>query len=88
MQANSGPGREIGEGYKYVALGATFAAGIVGFMAGGFALDRWLGLTPLFTLVGTVVGAVLSFLNVYYKLEAERIRRDELAGRKTGEGKS
>ena len=88
MQVNGGPGREIGEGYKYVGLGATFAAGIVGFMAGGFALDRWLGLTPLFTLVGTAVGAVLSFLNVYFRLEAERIRREESAGRKTGEGKS
>jgi len=88
MQANSGPGREIGEGYKHVALGATFAAGIIGFMAGGFALDRWLGLTPLFTLVGTLVGGVLSFLNVYFRLEAERARRDESANRKEGGGKS
>ena len=77
MQVNRSPGREIGEGYKYVALGATFAAGIIGFMAGGFALDRWLGLTPLFTIIGTVVGAVLSFLNVYFKLEAERVARQE-----------
>ena len=77
MQVTRGPGREIGEGYKYVALGATFAAGIIGFMAGGFALDRWLGLTPLFTIIGTVVGAVLSFLNVYFKLEAERVARQE-----------
>ena len=77
MQVNRSPGREIGEGYKYVALGATFAAGIIGFMAGGFALDRWLGLTPLFTIIGTVVGAILSFLNVYFKLEAERVARQE-----------
>jgi F0F1-type ATP synthase assembly protein I len=77
MQSKHNPGREIGEGYKYVALGGTFAAGIIGFMLGGWALDRWLGLTPLFTITGTVVGSVLSFLNVYWKLEAERKKREE-----------
>jgi F0F1-type ATP synthase assembly protein I len=77
MQSKHTPGREIGEGYKHVALGGTFAAGIIGFMLGGWALDRWLGLTPLFTITGTVVGSVLSFLNVYWKLEAERKKREE-----------
>ena len=77
MQSKHSPGLEIGEGYKYVALGGTFAAGIIGFMLGGWALDRWLGLTPLFTITGTVVGSVLSFLNVYWKLEAERKKREE-----------
>lgn len=77
MKPKRTPGREIGEGYSHVALGCTFAAGIVLFMAGGFALDRWLGLTPLFTIAGTLVGAVLSFLNVYWKLQAEGRSRDE-----------
>ncbi len=77
MQSKRTPGREIGEGYKYVALGGTFAAGIIGFMLGGWALDRWLGLTPLFTIAGTVVGSVLSFLNVYWKLEADAKKRQE-----------
>jgi F0F1-type ATP synthase assembly protein I len=72
--------REIGEGYKYVAMGATFAAGIIAFMLGGYALDRWLGLTPIFTIGGTVVGAVLSFLYVYFQLEAERIARTKGPG--------
>lgn len=71
MQPESAPGRELGEGYKYVSLGCTFAGGIVVFMAGGWALDRWLRLTPLFTIVGTLVGAVLSFLHVYWRLRAE-----------------
>lgn len=70
MEPDQSPGRQIGEGYKYVALGATFAAGIIVFMAVGFALDRWLGLTPVLTLIGTFAGAVLSFLNVYWKIQA------------------
>ena len=71
MQPEPAPGRELGEGYKYVSLGCTFAGGIVVFMAGGWALDRWLELTPLFTIMGTFVGAVLSFLHVYWRLQAE-----------------
>jgi F0F1-type ATP synthase assembly protein I len=65
------PGRELGVGYKYVGLGCTFAGGIVLFMAGGWALDRWLRLTPLFTIIGTLLGAVLSFLHVYWRLASE-----------------
>lgn len=77
MPPEPAPGRELGLGYKYVSLGCTFAGGIVVFMAGGFALDRWLSLTPLFTIIGTLVGSVLSFLHVYWRLLAE--------GRKNGE---
>ena len=61
----------IGEGYKLVGLGGTFAAAIILFMFGGLMLDRWLRLTPLFTLVGTGVGAVMGFLNVYWKVQAQ-----------------
>jgi F0F1-type ATP synthase assembly protein I len=71
-------GREMGEGYKYVSLGLTFAGGIIFFMALGFVLDRLTGLMPVFTLSGTVVGTVLSFLSVYRKLqEEERQRREQ-----------
>ncbi len=67
-----GPGREVGEGYKYVSYGLTFAGGVILFMLVGLWLDRRLGVTPLFTVAGTLVGAVLSFLSVYYRLEDER----------------
>jgi F0F1-type ATP synthase assembly protein I len=77
------PGRELGEGYKYVALGMQFAGGILMFMAAGWGLDRWLHLTPVFTIAGTLVGAVLSFLVVYRKLQAET----EARKRKAGEGR-
>ncbi len=75
MASDPGPERGFGEGYKYVALGLQFAGGIIMFMAAGFALDRWLGLTPVLTLAGTVAGAVLSFLSVYLRLNAEQDAR-------------
>lgn len=76
MTVKSPPPGGIGAGYKLVGLGGTFAAAIIAFTLGGWALDEWLGLTPLFTLVGMAVGAVGGFVNVYWKLQAE-IRDDK-----------
>jgi F0F1-type ATP synthase assembly protein I len=76
MEPERTPAQEIGEGYTHVALGCTFAAGIILFMGAGWFLDRWLHLTPVLTVVGALVGAVLSFTWVYLKLEAERQRRE------------
>lgn len=73
MEPKPGPGRQYGEGYKYVSYGLTFAGGIIVFMLVGLWLDRRLGVVPLFTIAGTLVGAVLGFLSVYRRLEAERI---------------
>ena len=66
--ADSGSGARSGA----LGLGLTFAAGILAFMGGGFLLDRWLGLLPLLTIVGTLIGSVASFLWVY-----QRVRADE-----------
>jgi F0F1-type ATP synthase assembly protein I len=63
-------GRALGEGYRFLGIGMQFAGGIVFFTLGGVALDRWLGLVPLFTIIGTLLGATLSFINVYIKLQA------------------
>lgn len=72
MEPKSGPGKQYGEGYKYVSYGLTFAGGIIVFMLVGLWVDRRLGVVPLFTVAGTLIGAVLSFLSVYRRLEAER----------------
>jgi F0F1-type ATP synthase assembly protein I len=74
-------GREMGEGYKYVSLGLTFAGGIIFFMALGLGLDKLLNLMPLFTIAGTLVGTVLSFLLVYRRLQEEERQRREQKGR-------
>ena len=72
MEPKSGPGKQYGEGYKYVSYGINFAGGNIVFMLVGLWLDRRLGVVPLFTVAGTLIGSVLSFLSVYRRLEAER----------------
>ncbi len=47
-----------------------FAGGIILFVVGGYLMDRWLGTVPAFTIAGTLLGAALSFVNVYFKLKA------------------
>jgi F0F1-type ATP synthase assembly protein I len=69
-------GRQLGAGYRYVSLGITFGVAIAVFMGAGLLLDRWLGVTPLLTILGTLVGAGLSFYWLYQKL-----RQDEEAYR-------
>ena len=76
--------RGLGEGYRFLGIGLQFAAGIVVFTLGGVWLDTWLGLMPLFTIIGTLLGATLSFISVYIKLQAYA---DEEAKRKMGTGR-
>ena len=63
-----------------MSFGLTFAGGVIVFMLLGLWVDKRLDVVPLFTIVGTLVGSVLSFLSVYRRLEAERRK-----GRPTGD---
>lgn len=83
MQNDPGPRRELGQAYGQAALGFTFAAGVVVFTGVGWLADRWLGTVPVFTIVGALVGSVLSFLSVYY-----RIRRADEARRRDRENRN
>jgi F0F1-type ATP synthase assembly protein I len=79
--AEETPEQAMGRGYKYLAMGLRFAGGIVVFLFAGLFLDRRLGTTPLFLLVGTVAGATLGFLSIYRELTAEeKARKDRGAG--------
>lgn len=82
MAARRGPQSGFGLGHKYLALGFRFAGGVILFMLLGLGLDRWLGLTPVGTVVGTLAGAALSFLSVYRELMADeaKARRDRQGG--------
>ncbi len=79
---SGGPDKGLAQGQKYFAVGLRFAGGVVAFTLGGYALDRWLETVPLFTLIGTVGGSVLSFVSVYRQLilesrDASRENRDQ-----------
>jgi F0F1-type ATP synthase assembly protein I len=81
MKQEPNASREVGVGYKYVSLGITFAGGIILFMGVGYWLDRRFGLTPFGTVAGTLLGAFLSFMVVYRRLQldAERDRQERRA---------
>lgn len=75
MAPEKTPIHEVEAANSHLALGFTFAAGVIFFLGMGLLVDRRFGLTPLFTIIGAMGGAILSFLNVYWKLEAESERR-------------
>jgi len=55
--------------YRYSGLGCMFAAGVMLFMAGGWLLDRWLGTFPVLLVLGALLGAVLSTVSIYRRLQ-------------------
>ncbi len=50
---------------RVTGLGWYVAACVVLGVLGGLGLDKLVGTTPLFTLLGTVLGTVLAFWGVY-----------------------
>jgi len=66
--------------YRYSGLGCAFAAGVMVFMAGGWLLDRWLGIFPVFMVLGALLGATLSTVNIYRRLLVDQ-DTDEATGR-------
>ena len=60
----------VREAYRYSGLGCTFAAAVLLFMAGGWLLDGWIGVTPLFMVLGALAGAALGSVSIYRSLLA------------------
>jgi F0F1-type ATP synthase assembly protein I len=54
----------------YLGLGAGFAGSTLLFAALGWYLDRLIGATPFFTLLGTFVGAAGGFYSLYRRAMA------------------
>jgi len=71
-------GRGFGDGTQYLAAALRFAGAVVLFLFGGLALDRWIHTTPLFTVGGALLGAVLGFLSVYREYRADPDHRANL----------
>jgi len=66
---------------KYAGVGLQFAASILLFLYAGQWLDRRLGTSPLFVVVGVFVGGGGAFYSMYRRLMADQARED--AERKT-----
>ena len=52
----------------YASVGIQFAVTILVFVAGGWWLDGRLGTTPIFILLGMLLGAVAAFYKLYRTL--------------------
>jgi F0F1-type ATP synthase assembly protein I len=89
MRPKKTVGRELGQAWRYDTLGYTFAFSIMLFAGAGYLLDRWLGTSPILTVAGTLVGAVLAFIWVYLKVMKDEARykankKDGSAARRLG----
>lgn len=80
MTPVSAPRRSMVYVYRYSGLGCAFAGGVLVFMAGGWFLDRWLGLFPLFMVLGALVGATLSTVSIYRRLQIGQKSGDNQEG--------
>ena len=54
---------------RLTGLGWYVAACIVVGVVGGVALDKLLGLEPLFTLLGTLLGTVVAFYGLFKMIQ-------------------
>jgi ATP synthase protein I len=74
-------------GLRLMGLGWYVAACIILGVLGGLGLDKWIGITPLFTLLGTVLGTVLAFWGLYKMVQPALYGSKSLNGKDT-RGKS
>ena len=59
------------------SVGMTFVVVTAGAVVGGYFVDRWLGTTPWFTLIGIGVGVAAGFRDLFRSIrKAERQERD------------
>lgn len=57
----------MGEGYALLSTGITFAVTVALFVLAGLWLDRRIGTTPLFIVVGALVGVGLGGFWLYQR---------------------
>jgi ATP synthase protein I len=51
------------------SVGMTFVVATAGATIGGYFVDRWLGSTPWFTLIGMGVGVVVGFRELFRSIK-------------------
>ena len=66
-----GPKDGYGTGYALLTVSITFAVTVTLCLLGGLWLDRRLRLTPLFTLIGVLVGIGLGGAWAYQRIKQE-----------------
>jgi F0F1-type ATP synthase assembly protein I len=78
-----GPGSQSGlSGAEFAGVGLQFAAAIILFLFAGQWVDRKVGTSGIFTLLGVFVGGGAAFWNLYRKIVAAQRRDDEARKRR------
>ncbi len=67
---------------RYAGIGLQFTVSILLFLYAGQWLDRKLGTSPLFLLLGVFLGAGAAFYSMYRKLMADQNAEEEEKRRK------
>jgi ATP synthase protein I len=75
MAEEPSPWRSLG---MLASVGITFVVATAGATIGGYYLDRWLGTTPWFTLIGIGVGVAAGFRDLFRSIKAAE--KDERNG--------
>lgn len=65
---------------RYGNLGLEMAVSVVIGTLGGYGLDRWLGTTPWFLLIGFVFGAAAGLLNIIRLAVSEERKNEKKEG--------
>ena len=74
MAKEPSPWRSLG---MLASVGITFVVATAGATIGGYFMDRWLGTTPWFTLIGIGVGVAAGFRDLFRSIKrAEQQERD------------
>jgi F0F1-type ATP synthase assembly protein I len=70
---------------RYAGIGIQFAVAVVAFLFLGQWLDRKLGTSPVFLMLGVFVGAGAAFYGMYRKLMTDQKAAEEAKKRKKEE---
>lgn len=61
----------------YLGLGSFFTIAIAGGLLLGYWIDKKLGTTPWFTLIGTVLGFIVGFYHFFKVVLNDRKKKDQ-----------
>ena len=81
------PGRDSAlSGAEFAGIGVQFALTILVFVFAGLWLDRRLGSSPWFVLIGVIVGASAGFYSMYRQVMTAQRRDAERMADRRGKG--
>lgn len=63
--------------FAYASIGMQLAATILIFVIGGYKLDQYYKIAPVFLISGTVLGMVIGFYSLFKELVSDKNNRKD-----------